>query len=43
MKIGTLFIFSISGNLKESSKYDYDLRAFTKMKAFISNNESCMS
>ena len=35
--IGYLF-FSISSNLKESSKYDSDLRAFTKIKAFINNN-----
>ena len=34
------FLFSISGSLKESAKYDSDLRACAKMKAFINNKES---
>ena len=34
------FLFSISGSLKESSKYDSDLRACAKMKAFINDKES---
>ena len=34
------FLFSISGSLKESSKYHADLRACAKMKAFMNNKES---
>ena len=34
------FLYSISGSLKESAKYDADLRACAKMKAFINNRES---
>ena len=34
------FLYSISGSLKESAKYDSDLRACAKMKAFINNKES---
>ena len=34
------FLFSISGSLKESAKYDSDLRACAKMKAFIKDKES---
>ena len=34
------FLFSISGSLKESAKYDSDLRACEKMKAFINDKES---
>ena len=34
------FLFSISGSLKESAKYDSDLRACAKMKAFFSDKES---
>ena len=34
------FLFSISGSLKESAKYDSDLRACAKMKAFINDKES---
>ena len=34
------FLFSISGSLKESAKYDSDLRACAKMKAFINDRES---
>ena len=34
------FLFSISGSLKESAKYDSDLRACAKMKAYINDKES---
>ena len=34
------FLFSISGSLKESAKYDSDLRACAKMKAFANDKES---
>ena len=34
------FLFSISSSLKESSKYNSDLRACAKMKAYINNKES---
>ena len=34
------FLFSISGSLKESAKYDADLRACAKMKAYINDKES---
>ncbi len=34
------FLFSISNSLKESSKYNTDLRACAKMKTFIMNKES---
>ena len=33
------FLFSISGSLKESAKYDSDLRACAKMKAYLSDKE----
>ena len=33
------FLFSISSSLKESSKYNADLRACAKMKAFSNNKE----
>ena len=33
------FLFSISGSLKESAKYDSDLRACAKMRTFINNKE----
>ena len=33
------FLFSISTSLKESSKYNSDLRACAKMKAFTNNKE----
>ena len=33
------FLFSISGSLKESAKYDSDLRACAKMKAFMNDKE----
>ena len=34
------FLFSISSSLKESGRYDSDLRACAKMKAFINDKES---
>ena len=34
------FLFSISGSLKESAKYDSDLRACAKMKAYTNDKES---
>ena len=34
------FLFSIAGSLKESAKYDSDLRACAKMKAFLNDKES---
>ena len=34
------FLFSISGSLKESAKYNSDLRACAKMKAFLNDKES---
>ena len=34
------FLFSISGSLKETAKYNSDMRACAKMKAFSSNKES---
>ena len=34
------FLFSISDSLKESAKYDSDLRACAKMKAFMNDKES---
>ena len=34
------FLFSISASLKESSKYNSDLRACAKMKAFINDKET---
>lgn len=34
------FLFSISASLKESAKYDSDLRACAKMKAFMNDKES---
>ena len=33
------FLFSISGSLKESAKYDSDLRACAKMKAYINDKD----
>ena len=33
------FLFSISNSLKEAAKYDSDLRACAKMKAFINDKE----
>ena len=34
------FLFSISNSLKETSKYNSDLRACAKMKAYINDKES---
>ena len=34
------FLFSISSSLKESARYDSDLRACAKMKAFMNDKES---
>jgi len=34
------FLFSISSSLKESARYDADLRACAKMKAFMNDKES---
>ena len=34
------FLFSISGSLKESAKYNSDLRACAKMKAFINDKDT---
>ena len=34
------FLFSISDSLKESSKYNSDLRACAKMKAFTNDKET---
>ena len=34
------FLFSISGSLKDSAKYNSDLRACAKMKAFTNDKES---
>ena len=34
------FLFSISNSLKESGRYDADLRACAKMKAFMNDKES---
>tara|TARA_Y100001978_G_scaffold170527_1_gene159896 strand:+ start:544 stop:801 length:258 start_codon:yes stop_codon:yes gene_type:complete len=34
------FLYSISNSIKESAKYNSDLRACAKMKAFQSNKDS---
>ena len=34
------FLFSISSSLKEAARYDSDLRACAKMKAFMNDKES---
>ena len=39
LTIISYFLFSISTSLKESSKYNSDLRACAKMKAFTNNKE----
>ena len=39
LSIITYFLFSISSSLKESSKYNSDLRACAKLKAFIKDKE----
>ena len=40
LAINVYFLFSISGSLKESAKYDSDLRACAKMKAFMNDKET---
>ena len=40
LAITCYFLFTISNSLKESSKYNSDLRACAKMKAFINDKES---
>ena len=39
LTVNAYFLFSISDSLKESSKYNSDLRACAKMKAFMNNKE----
>ncbi len=39
LAVNAYFLFSISASLKESAKYDSDLRACAKMKAFMSDKE----
>ena len=34
------FLFSISGSLKESARYNSDLRTCAKMKAFMNDKET---
>ena len=40
LAITCYFLFSISKSLKETSRYNSDLRACAKMKAFINDKES---
>ena len=40
LAITCYFLFSISNSLKETSKYNADLRACAKMKTFINDKES---
>ena len=40
LAINAYFLFSISASLKESAKYDSDLRACAKMKAFMNDKET---
>ena len=40
LSITCYFLFSISKSLEETSRYNSDLRACAKMKAFINNKES---
>ena len=40
LAINGYFLFSISSSLKESARYDSDLRACAKMKAFMNDKES---
>ena len=40
LTITCYFLFSISNSLKETSKYNSDLRACAKMKAFMNDKES---
>ena len=39
LAITCYFLFSISKSLEETSRYNSDLRACAKMKAFINNKE----
>ena len=39
LTIISYFLFSISSSLKESAKYDSDLRACAKMKAFLNDKK----
>ncbi len=39
LAITSYFLFSISDSLKESAKYNSDLRTCAKMKAFSSNKD----
>ena len=40
LAITCYFLFSISNSVKEASKYNSDLRACAKMKAFINDKDS---
>ena len=40
LAIISYFLFVISGSLKESARYNSDLRACAKMKAFMNDKES---
>ena len=40
LTITCYFLFSISNSLKESSKYNSDLRACAKMKTFLNDKET---
>ena len=40
LAITCYFLFSISKSLEETSRYNSDLRACAKMKAFFNNKES---
>ena len=40
LAINCYFLFSISKSLEETYRYNSDLRACAKMKAFINNKES---
>ena len=39
LSITSYFLFSISNSLKESTKYNSDLRACARMKAYSNNKE----
>ena len=40
LAITSYFLFSISSSLKDSARYNSDLRACAKMKAFMNDKES---
>ena len=40
LAITSYFLFSISSSLKDSARYNSDLRACAKMKAFVNDKES---